>query len=618
VSSKPVEQVSRVIVRFAGDSGDGMQLTGSQFTSEAALLGNDISTLPDFPAEIRAPAGSLPGVSGFQLHFADHDILTPGDAPNVLVAMNPAALKTNVKDLPKGGTLIVDADAFTDRNLKKAGYEANPLEDGSLDEYQLHQVPLTTLTVGALKEVEGVTPREAERSKNMFALGLMSWLYGRSIEPTISFLEGKFGAKRPEIAAANVKALQAGFAFGETTETFAVTYEVKPAKMAPGTYRNITGNQALSYGLIAASKLSGLPLFLGAYPITPASSILEELAGFKNFGVRTFQAEDEIAAVGAAVGASFGGALGVTTSAGPGVVLKAETVGLAIMLELPLVIVDVQRAGPSTGMPTKPEQGDLLMVLFGRNGESPVPVVAARSPSDCFAAAIEAARIALRYRTPVYLLSDAYLANGSEPWLLPDVSTLPDITTPFATAANADGEFLPYLRDDKTLARPWAVPGTPGLEHRIGGLEKADRTGNVSYDPDNHDQMTRLRAQKVAGIAAELPELEVDDPNGDAGVLVLGWGGTYGPIAAAVRRVRADGRPVAHAHLRYLNPFPRNTGEVLRRYEKVLVPEMNLGQLLTLVRSQFLVDAHGYNQVRGVPLRAAEVAEAINALIDHE
>jgi 2-oxoglutarate ferredoxin oxidoreductase subunit alpha len=618
VSSKPVEQVSRVIVRFAGDSGDGMQLTGSQFTSEAALLGNDISTLPDFPAEIRAPAGSLPGVSGFQLHFADHDILTPGDAPNVLVAMNPAALKTNVKDLPKGGTLIVDADAFTDRNLKKAGYEANPLEDGSLDEYQLHQVPLTTLTVGALKEVEGVTPREAERSKNMFALGLMSWLYGRSIDPTISFLEGKFGAKRPEIAAANVKALQAGFAFGETTETFAVTYEVKPAKMAPGTYRNITGNQALSYGLIAASKLSGLPLFLGAYPITPASSILEELAGFKNFGVRTFQAEDEIAAVGAAVGASFGGALGVTTSAGPGVVLKAETVGLAIMLELPLVIVDVQRAGPSTGMPTKPEQGDLLMVLFGRNGESPVPVVAARSPSDCFAAAIEAARIALRYRTPVYLLSDAYLANGSEPWLLPDVSTLPDITTPFATAANADGEFLPYLRDDKTLARPWAVPGTPGLEHRIGGLEKADRTGNVSYDPDNHDQMTRLRAQKVAGIAAELPELEVDDPNGDAGVLVLGWGGTYGPIAAAVRRVRADGRPVAHAHLRYLNPFPRNTGEVLRRYEKVLVPEMNLGQLLTLVRSQFLVDAHGYNQVRGVPLRAAEVAEAINALIDHE
>jgi 2-oxoglutarate ferredoxin oxidoreductase subunit alpha len=618
VSSKPVEQLSQVIVRFAGDSGDGMQLTGSQFTSETALLGNDISTLPDFPAEIRAPAGSLPGVSGFQLHFADHDILTPGDAPNVLVAMNPAALKTNVRDLPKGGTLIVDADAFSDRNLKKAGYAQSPLEDGSLDEYQLHRVPLTTLTVGALKDVEGVTPREAERSKNMFALGLMSWLYGRPIEPTVDFLQSKFGVKRPEIAEANVKALQAGYAFGETTETFAVTYEIKPAKMRPGTYRNITGNQALSYGLVAAAKLSGLPLFLGAYPITPASAILEELAGFKNFGVRTFQAEDEIAAAGAAVGAAFGGALGITTSAGPGVVLKAETIGLAVMLELPLVVVDVQRAGPSTGMPTKPEQGDLLMVLYGRNGESPVPVVAARSPSDCFDAAIEAARIALKYRTPVYLLSDAYLANGSEPWLLPEVDSLPDISTSFATEPNAGDEFLPYLRDEKTLARPWAVPGTPGLEHRIGGLEKADRTGNVAYDPENHDLMTRLRAQKVAGIAADLPALEVDDPDGDAKVLVLGWGGTYGPIAAAVRRVRASGRPVAQAHLRHLNPFPRNTGEVLRRYERVLVPEMNTGQLLQLVRAQYLVDAVGYNRVRGVPLRAAEVAEAIGALVGHE
>jgi 2-oxoglutarate ferredoxin oxidoreductase subunit alpha len=619
VSSKPVEQLSQVIVRFAGDSGDGMQLTGSQFTTETALLGNDLSTLPDFPAEIRAPAGSLPGVSGFQLHFADHDILTPGDQPNVLVAMNPAALKTNVSDLPKGGTLIVDADAFSDRNLKKAGYASNPLEDGSLDEYQLHTVPLTTLTVGALKDVEGVTPREAERSKNMFALGLMSWLYGRSIEPSIEFLEAKFGAKRPEIAEANVKALQAGYAFGETTETFAVTYEVKPARMRPGTYRNITGNQALAYGLIAASKLSGLPLFLGAYPITPASAILEELAGFKEFGVRTFQAEDEIAAAGAAVGASFGGALGVTTSAGPGVVLKAETIGLATMLELPLVICDIQRAGPSTGMPTKPEQGDLLMVLFGRNGESPVPVVAARSPSDCFAAAIEAARIALKYRTPVYLLSDAYLANGSEPWLLPDVAALPDISTTFATEPNGeDGHFLPYLRDEQTLARPWAVPGTPGLEHRVGGLEKADRTGNVSYDPENHDLMTRLRAQKVAGIAADVAELEVDDPDGDASVLVLGWGGTYGPIAAAARRIRARGHTVAHAHLRHLNPFPRNTGEVLRRYEKVLVPEMNTGQLLKLVRAEFLVDAVGYNRVRGVPLRAAELENALLALMAHE
>jgi 2-oxoglutarate/2-oxoacid ferredoxin oxidoreductase subunit alpha len=616
-ASKPVEQLSQVIVRFAGDSGDGMQLTGSQFTSETALLGNDISTLPDFPAEIRAPAGSLPGVSGFQLHFADHDILTPGDAPNVLVAMNPAALKTNIKDLPKGGTLIVDADAFKDRNLQKAGYAANPLEDGSLEEYQVHQVPLTTLTVGALKEIEGVTPREAERSKNMFALGLMSWLYGRPIEPTIEFLNAKFRAKRPEIADANIKALQAGYAFGETTETFAVTYEVKPAKLEPGTYRNITGNQALSMGLVAASKLSGLPLFLGAYPITPASSILEELAGYKHFGVRTFQAEDEIAAAGAAVGASFGGMLGVTTSAGPGVVLKAETVGLAIQLELPLVICDIQRAGPSTGMPTKPEQGDLLMVLFGRNGESPVPVVAARSPSDCFDAAIEAARIALKYRTPVYLLSDAYLANGSEPWLLPTIEDLPDISTTFATEPNAeDGAFLPYLRDEQTLARPWALPGTKGLEHRIGGLEKADRTGNISYDPDNHDLMTRLRAQKVAGIAADIPELEVDDPDGDAHVLVLGWGGTYGPIAAGVRRVRRAGSSVAHAHLRYLNPFPRNTGEVLKRYERVLIPEMNLGQLLKLVRAEFLVDAVGYNRVRGLPLRAAEVAEAIQAMVD--
>jgi 2-oxoglutarate ferredoxin oxidoreductase subunit alpha len=450
----------------------------------------------------------------------------------------------------------------------------------------------------------------------MFALGLMSWLYGRPIEPTIDFLNAKFRAKRPEIAEANVKALHAGYAFGETTESFAVTYEVKPAKLPPGTYRNITGNQALSHGLIAASKLSGLPLFLGAYPITPASAILEELAGYKNFGVRTFQAEDEIAAAGAAVGAAFGGMLAVTTSAGPGVVLKAETVGLAIMLELPLLICDIQRAGPSTGMPTKPEQGDLLMVLFGRNSESPVPVVAALSPSDCFDAAIEAARIALKYRTPVYLLSDAYLANGSEPWLLPDVESLPDISTTFATEPNFEGDFLPYLRDEVTLARPWAVPGTPGLEHRIGGLEKADRTGNVSYDPENHDLMTRLRAQKVAGIAGDIPELEVDDPDGDARVLVLGWGGTYGPIAAACRRVRKGGRKVAHAQLRHLNPFPRNTGEVLRRYDEVLVPEMNLGQLLKLVRAEFLVDAVGFNKVNGLPLRQVEVAAALEALVD--
>jgi 2-oxoglutarate ferredoxin oxidoreductase subunit alpha len=602
---KRVEQVESVVVRFAGDSGDGMQLTGDRFTSEAAVLGNDLSTLPDFPAEIRAPAGSLPGVSGFQVHFADHDILTPGDRPNVLVAMNPAALKTNLGDLPKGGTLIVDADAFADRNLQKAGYESNPLEDGSLDEYQLHAVPLTSMTVEALKGIE-ITPREAERAKNMFALGLMSWLYHRPTEGTVSFIEKKFAA-RPAIARANETAFKAGYAFGETTEGFAVQYEVRPAKLQPGTYRNITGNTAIAYGLVAASVKAGLPLFLGAYPITPASAILEELARHKNFGVRTFQAEDEIAAAGAALGASFGGMLGVTTSAGPGIVLKAETIGLAVTLELPLVILDIQRAGPSTGMPTKPEQADLLMTMFGRNGESPVVVLAASSPAQCFDAAIEACRIALKYRTPVYLLSDAYLANGSEPWLLPDVASLPDISTEFATDPAG---FEPYARDAQTLARPWALPGTPGLEHRIGGLEKADRTGNISYDPDNHDLMVRLRAQKVAGVASDIPELEVDS-EGDASLLVLGWGGTYGPIAAAVRRVRRAGGRVDHAHLRYLNPFPRNTGDVVRAYDQVLVPEMNTGQLLKLVRAEYLVDAVGYNRVRGLPFRAGELEEAL-------
>ncbi len=611
MSLKPVEQLDSVVIRFAGDSGDGMQLTGGQFTSETAILGNDLSTFPDFPAEIRAPAGSLPGVSGFQLHFADHDILTPGDAPSVLVAMNPAALKTNLDDLPPSGILVVDADAFTERNLQKAGYESNPLEDGSLDSYEVHAIPLTSMTIEALKEIEGITKREAERAKNMFALGLMSWLYGRPTEGTIGFLRKKF-AKRPEIAEGNVKAFNTGYAFGETTEAFAVQYEVKPAALRAGVYRNITGNQALAYGLVAASVKSGLPLFLGAYPITPASSVLEELARHKNFGVRTFQAEDEIAAVGAALGASFGGALGVSTSSGPGIVLKQETIGLGITLELPLVIVDVQRAGPSTGMPTKPEQADLLNVMFGRNSESPVPVVAAATPSDCFDAAFEAARIAVKFRTPVFLLSDAYLANGSEPWLLPDVEAIPPIDPAFA---EQNGEFQPYARDEKTLARPWAIPGTPGLEHRIGGLEKADITGNVSYDPENHDRMVRLRAQKVAGIAQDIPELEVDDPDG-ADTLVLSWGGTYGSVAAGVRRVRGEGRKVAHAHLRYLNPFPRNTGEVVRGYEKMLVPEINLGQLLKLVRAEFLVDAVGYNRVRGVPFRASEVAGAIAAVVD--
>ncbi|TMK78364.1 MAG: 2-oxoacid:acceptor oxidoreductase subunit alpha [Actinobacteria bacterium] len=610
--AKPVEQLEQVIIRFAGDSGDGMQLTGGRFTSETALLGNDLSTLPDFPAEIRAPAGSLPGVSGFQIHFSDHDILTPGDAPNVLVAMNPAALRTNLKDLPRGGTLIVDTDAFTERNLKKAGYSTNPLEDGTLDDYQVHEVPLTSLTLEELKEVE-VTKREAERSKNMFALGLMSWLYTRPTEGTLTFINKKF-AKRPEIVDANTRAFKAGYAFGETSEGFATQYEVAPAQLPPGTYRNVTGNQALGMGLIAASVQSGLPLFLSAYPITPASDILHDLARHKNFGIRTFQAEDEIAAVGAALGASFGGSLGVCTSSGPGVILKMETIGLAVTLELPLLILDIQRAGPSTGMPTKPEQADLLAVMFGRNAESPVPVVAASTPGGCFDAAIEAARIALKYRTPVFLLSDAYLANGSEPWLLPDVSELPDISTELTDQPNVDGGFMPYQRDPETLARQWAIPGTPGLEHRIGGLEKEDVTGNVSYDPDNHDHMVRLRAKKVAGIAADIPELEVDDPDG-ADLLVLGWGGTYGPIQSAARRIRKEGKKVAHAHLTHLNPFPRNLGDVLGRYEKVLVPEINLGQLLKLVRAEFLVDAVGYNRVRGLPFRSDELAEAIEAML---
>ena len=599
--AKQVEQLEQVTIRFAGDSGDGMQLTGGRFTSETALVGNDISTLPDFPAEIRAPAGSLPGVSGFQLHFADHDILTPGDAPDVLVAMNPAALKTNLRDLPKDGTLIVNRDAFTERNLEKAGYQESPLEDGSLEEYHLHEVPLTNLTLEALKDVD-VTKREAERSKNMFALGLMSWLYHRPTDGTIAYLERKFASK-PAIAEANVKAFKAGWAYGETSEDFVVSYEVAPAPMAPGTYRNITGNQALGIGLIAASVKSGLPLFLGAYPITPASEILENLSRHKRFGVRTFQAEDEIAAVGAAVGASFGGALGVCTSSGPGVVLKAETVGLAIALELPLVILDIQRAGPSTGMPTKPEQADLLMVLYGRNGESPIPIVAPATPGECFDMAIEAWRIALKYVTPVVYLSDAFLATGAEPWNIPAVEDLPDISVENWTEKET---FHPYDRDPKTLARKWAVPGTPGLEHRIGGLEKADITGNVSYDPDNHHRMQLLRQAKVARIADDIPPLEVYGPDrGD--LLILGWGSTYGAIRSAVERLTSQGRSVAHAHLRHLNPFPTNTEKVLRSYRKVLIPEVNLGQLLMLIRAQFLIDAEGYNRVRGKPFTIAEI-----------
>jgi 2-oxoglutarate ferredoxin oxidoreductase subunit alpha len=612
--TKQVRQLDRVVIRFAGDSGDGMQLTGDRFTSETAQLGNDISTLPNFPAEIRAPAGTLPGVSSFQVHFADYDILTPGDAPNVLVAMNPAALKANLPDLPRGAEIIVNTDEFTPRNLAKVGYESNPLEDGSLDGFALHPVGLTSMTIKALESLN-VPKKDAERAKNMFALGLLSWLYSRPYESTLKFLARKFAAK-PDLIAANTAAFTAGWNFGETTEDFAVRYEVKPASMPPGQYRNITGNTALALGLVATAVRSKLALVLGAYPITPASDVLHELAKHKRFGITTVQAEDEIAAIGVALGASYGGSLGVTSTSGPGVALKGETISLAVALELPLLVVDIQRAGPSTGMPTKTEQADLLMALYGRHGEAPVVVIAARSPSDCFYAAIDAAHIAMTYRTPVILLSDGYIANGSEPWLLPDVSSLPDLQVEFATEPNSpDGtKFLPYLRDPITMARPWAVPGTPGLEHRIGGLEKADITGDISYDPTNHDFMVRTRAARIEAI--EVPDIEVEDPDGDARVLVLGWGSTYGPIGAACRALRQGGLSVAQAHLRYLNPMPRNLGAVLRSYDKVVIPEMNLGQLASVIRSKYLVDVIGYNQVRGLPFTSAELETMLEGVVD--
>ncbi len=618
--AKQVQNLDRVIIRFAGDSGDGMQLAGDRFTQETAAFGNDLSTLPNFPAEIRAPAGTLPGVSSFQLHFADHDILTPGDAPDVLVAMNPAALKANVGDLPRGADIIANTDEFTKRNLARIGYDASPLEDGSLAAYNIHAVPITSMTVKALEEFD-VTRKDAERAKNMFALGLLSWLYNRPLEGTVKFLESKFAGK-PEILKANITAFQAGWNYGETTEAFSVQYEVKPASLQPGTYRNITGNLALAYGLVAASRRSGLPLFLGSYPITPASDILHELSKLKRFGVRTFQAEDEIAGVGAALGAAFGGALGVSTTSGPGMTLKMETIGLAVSVELPLIICDIQRAGPSTGMPTKTEQADLLMALYGRNGESPLPVIAPATPSDCFDTAIEAVRIATKYRTPVIILSDGYLANGSEPWRIPMVSDLPKLRDEFSFSSSkewrgADGEieFLPFRRNAETLARPWAIPGTPGLEHRIGGIEKADGAGTISYDPDNHDRMVRLRQAKIDGIAHDIGPLEVDDPDGNARVLVLGWGSTFGSIGAAVRRVRLAGGSIAQAHLRHLSPFPANLGEVLASYEKVLVPEINLGQLALILRGRYLVDVISYNRVRGLPFRAAELAGVIQDVI---
>lgn len=585
-----------------------MQLAGDRFTAEAAAFGNDLSTLPNFPAEIRAPHGTVAGVSSFQVHIADYDILTPGDRPDVLVAMNPAALKANVSDLVAGGVVIVDLDEFTDRNLRKVGYETNPLEDSSLFDFVVHKVPMTTLTIGSLAGSE-IGRKDAARSKNMFALGLLSWMYSRPLDATEAWLEKKFAAKLG-VAAANVAALRAGHAFGETTEAFAVSYTVAPASLPPGTYRQISGNTALAYGLVAAGARSGLPVFLGSYPITPASDILHELSRLKRFDVTTFQAEDEIAGIGAALGASYGGALGVTTTSGPGLALKSETIGLAVMTELPLVVIDVQRGGPSTGVPTKTEQSDLMQAMFGRNGEAPLPVLAPRSPADAFDIAIDAARIALEYRTPVIVLSDASVANGSEPWRVPRGADLPRIAPGFVREPNGpDGKFLPYLRDEHTLARPLALPGTPGLEHRIGGLEKADRTGEISYDPANHERMVRLRQAKIDGI--RVPDIEVDDLDGRAEVLVLGWGSTYGPIGAAVRRLRSQGHAVAQAHLRHLNPFPANLRSVLSSYRTVVVPEMNLGQLSLLLQGKFGVNVQSETKVSGLPFGAAELAERV-------
>ncbi|HUQ78021.1 MAG TPA: 2-oxoacid:acceptor oxidoreductase subunit alpha [Patescibacteria group bacterium] len=603
------QELDRVTIRFAGDSGDGMQLTGTQFTRTAAVYGNDISTLPDYPAEIRAPAGSLPGVSGFQISFSSSEIHTPGDEPDVLVAMNPAALKTNVMDLPAGGALIVNSDAFSASNLAKAGYAANPLQDGSLKQYALFEIPISTLNERSLDGLD-MTSKQKDLTKNFFALGIMFWLYGRDMDATVRWIEEKFG-KRPVVAEANTRALKAGYAFGETTEIFHTHYRVAPAQLAPGTYRNVTGNEATSLGMLVASKLAKRPLFYGSYPITPASDILHQLSGYKNFGVKTFQAEDEIAAIGAAIGASYGGAMGLTASSGPGIALKSEALGLAVMVELPLVVIDVQRAGPSTGMPTKNEQSDLLQVMFGRNGDSPLPVVAPATPGECFDLAIEAWRIALKYVTPVAYLSDAFLATGAEPWLIPSIEDLPDISV--ANWTEREG-FHPYERDSRTLARKWAIPGTPGLEHRIGGLEKADITGNVSYDPDNHHRMQLLRQAKVARIADDIPPLDVFGPErGD--LLILGWGSTYGAIRSAVERLHTDGRSVAHAHLRHLNPFPANTEQVLKAYRRVLIPEVNLGQLLMLIRSKYLVDAEGYNRVRGKPFTIAEIVAQADRLL---
>jgi len=608
--TKPKEQRESVVIRFAGDSGDGMQLTGMQFTTESALAGNDIGTLPDFPAEIRAPAGTLAGVSGFQINFSSLDIYTPGDNPDVLVAMNPAALKVNVGDLKPGGLVLADRDAFDEGSLKKAGYAANPLEDGSLGKYQVAVLDMTGMTLRTLEDLK-LSNKVASRCKNFFALGLCSWMYSRPIESTIKWIHDKF-KKTPEIIEANILVLKAGYHFGETAEMFATQYEVRPARIAPGTYRNITGNSAISLGLVAAARKAGLPLFLGSYPITPASGILHELAQYKNYEVCTFQAEDEIAGVCSAVGASFGGSLGVTTSSGPGIALKQEAINLAVMVELPLVVVDIQRGGPSTGLPTKTEQADLSQAIFGRNSDSPVPVLAAASPADCFATAYEAVRIAIKYMTPVFLLSDGYLANGSEPWNIPRFEELPPVPVRFRTELEG---FFPYLRDPRTLARPWVRPGTPGLEHRVGGIEKQDVTGDISYDPANHEVMTRYRQRKVEGIAQEIPPTTIRGAaSGD--LLVVGWGSTYGASAAAVDQLQAEGKQVSQVHLRYLNPLPADLGGILRRFKRVLVPEMNLGQLRTVLRATYLVDAQGLNKVQGQPFKVTEVVGGIRRMLE--
>ncbi|QUR68302.1 2-oxoacid:acceptor oxidoreductase subunit alpha [Mycobacterium spongiae] len=600
------QRLENVVIRFAGDSGDGMQLTGDRFTSEAALFGNDLATQPNYPAEIRAPAGTLPGVSSFQIQIADYDILTAGDRPDVLVAMNPAALKANIGDLPLGGMVIANSDEFTKRNLTKVGYVTNPLESDELEEYVVHAVPMTTLTLGAVEEI-GTSKKDGQRAKNMFALGLVSWMYGRPIDTTETFIREKF-ARKPDIAEANVVALKTGWNYGETTEAFGTTYEVPPATLPPGEYRQISGNTALSYGIVTAGQLADLSVVLGSYPITPASDILHELSKHKNFDVITFQAEDEIGGICAAVGAAYGGALGVTSTSGPGISLKSEALGLAVMTELPLIVIDVQRGGPSTGLPTKTEQADLLQALYGRNGESPLAVLAPRSPADCFETALEAVRIAVSYHTPVILLSDGAIANGSEPWRIPDISALAPIAHTFA---KPDEPFEPYARDRETLARQFAVPGTPGLEHRIGGLEAANGSGDISYDPTNHDLMVRLRQAKIDGI--HVPDLEVDDPTGDAELLIVGWGSSYGPIGEACRRARRRGTKVAHAHLRYLNPFPANLGEVLRRYPQVVAPEMNLGQLALVLRGKYLVDVQSVTKVKGVSFLADEIGRFIRA-----